>query len=55
MIGVDKIDEEATEEEEEGDDASSIQAPVAPSASTSVKSSSLCIVGAILTGIFTQL
>jgi len=56
MIGA-LIDEEATEEEEEGDNASSssIQAPVAPSASTSVKSSSLCIVGAILTGIFMQL
>ena len=54
MIGA-LLYEEATEEEEEGENASSIQAPVAPSASTSVKSSSLCIVGAILTGIFMQL
>jgi len=57
MIGA--LVEEATEkEEEEGENASSssiIQAPVAPSASTSVKSSSLCIVGTILTGIFMQL
>jgi len=57
MIGA-VDEEEATEEEEEGDNASSssiIQALVAPSASTSVKSSSLCIVGTILTGIFMQL